>query len=217
MPRTLLLLALLAALAGCETTPTIVSQVESYSALPGDYLAHGIAVQPFDKNIADSLEFKSLKLPLLERLRRVGFNVVEPDREHRYIAYFGYGIDQGREVHQSYSLPEYGITGYSSAHTTTTVTGQGDSRTITSTTTYTPDYGITGYSSGVTSATIYTRSLAVTIVDTQSKQEIWSMKAVSQGRCGILKPVMEPMLDAAFSRFPETNGRVVIETPDLRC
>lgn len=217
MNRTLLLLALLAALAGCETTPTIVSQVESYSALPGTYAGETIAVRPFDEAIADSLEFKALKAQLEERLRRVGFAVVEPGQEPRYVAYFGYGIDQGREVQQSYSVPEYGITGYSSARTTTTVTGQGDTRTITSTTTYTPDYGVTGYSGGVTSSTLYTRSLAVAIADVRSKQEVWSMKAVSQGRCGILKPVMDPMLDAAFSRFPETNGRVVIETPDLKC
>jgi len=217
MARTLLLLALLAVLAGCETTPTIVSQIESYSALPGTYAGAAVVVRPFDAAIADSLEFKALKTQLEDRLRRVGFNVVEPGQESRYVAYFGYGIDQGREVHQSYSVPEYGITGYSSAHTTTTITGQGDTRTITSTTTYTPDYGITGYSGGVTSATLYTRSLAVAIADTQNKQEVWSMRAVSQGRCGILKPVMEPMLDAAFSQFPETNGRVVVETPDLRC
>lgn len=217
MTRALLLLALLAMLAGCETTPTIVSQVESYSALPENYAASSIAVMPFDKKIADSLEFKSLKLHLEERLRRVGFNVVQPDQKHQYVAFFGYGIDQGRVVHQSYSVPEYGITGYSSAHTTTTVTKQGDTQTYTTTTTYTPDYGITGYSSGVTSSTVYTRSLAVAIADTRSKQEVWSMKAISRGRCGIIKPVIDPMLDAAFSKFPDTNGRVTIETPNLQC
>ncbi len=217
MARMILLLALLAALAGCETTPTIVSQVQSYSALPGNYAAHSIAVQPFDEAIRDSLEFKTLKLELEDRLRRVGFTVVEPDADPRYVAYFGYGVDQGRDVQESYVIPHYGVTGYSSAHTTTTVGKQGQNRTITSTTTYTPDYGVTGYSTGVTSATLYTRSLAVAIADVEDQEEVWSMKVVSQGRCGIIRPVLAPMLDAAFSGFPETNGRVSIEVPELQC
>jgi len=211
------LLGVLAVLAGCTTIPTIVSQVETYSALPGDYAAYSVAVRPFDEKIGDSLEFKSLKLQLETRLRRAGFTVVEPDQDPRYIAYFGYGADEGREIQRAYSVPEYGITGYSSAHTITTINKQGDNRTVTSTTTFTPDYGITGYSTGVMSFTMYTRSLAVAIADVQARQEVWSMKTVSQGPCGILKPVIEPMLDAAFSAFPETNGRVAIEVPDLKC
>ncbi|UCH73290.1 MAG: DUF4136 domain-containing protein [Rhodospirillales bacterium] len=212
-----LLLALLAAVTGCSVTPTVVSQVESYSALPKDYAAQRIAVRPFDEAIADSLEFQSLKAQLEARLRGVGFSVVALDEPHQYIAFFGYGIDQGREVLQTYSVPQYGITGYSSARATTTVSKEGDRRTYTSTTTYTPEYGFTGYTSEVTSATIYTRSLAVAIADAAGKREIWSMRAVSQGPCGIIKPVIEPMLDAAFSGFPETNGRVAIEVPDLDC
>ncbi len=217
MARVLSLLAFLAALAGCETTPTIVSQVQSYSALPGNYATQSVAVEPFDERIRDSLEFKSLKTELENRLRRAGFTMVAPDASPRYIAYFGYGVDQGREVQESYVIPHYGVTGYSSAHTTTTVSKEGQNRTITSTTTYTPDYGVTGYSTGIASSTLYTRSLTVAIADVQAQQEVWSMKAVSQGRCGIIRPVIGPMLDAAFSGFPETNGRVSIEAPDLRC
>ena len=191
-------------------TSCVQSNVETFSDLPSDYKGKTIAVLPFDKEKFGSLEFNNYKSKLASHFREKGFTIVSPKAEPHYIAFLGYAIDQGRDVLTSYSIPQYGVTGYSGAHTTGTITTYGRTGTYSGTTTLIPQYGITGYRSGTYMRRIFTRSMAIKILDVKQNKEVWSMQLSSSGKCGLMRLVFEPMLEAAFSKFPNTQGKVSI-------
>ena len=184
--------------------------METFSALPEDYAVKSIAVAPFDEKKAGSIEFDTYRSKLEARLREQGLTVTSLDDMPDYVAYFGYAIDDGRDVQTSYSIPQYGVTGYSSSTTYGTVNTYGNQATYSGTTYNEPEYGVTGYSQGVRTDRVYTRSVAIKFYDVEAKKEVWSVQSVSSGSCGLMRPIMTPMLDSIFREFPSTQGRVDI-------
>ena len=205
--RTLLVFAVALMLASCGIPSVIISNVSTFHDLPTQWKGSTIAVLPYKEQESQTLEWRAYKKMLEDQLRKASFVVKSPDDADLF-AFFGYAIDQGHEVVSTYSIPQFGVTGYSGGHTTGTITSFGGGyATYSGTTTLTPTYGITGYTTGVSSSTLFTRSLSVDIVDKQSGNKLWEMKLRSQGSCGNIVSVMPQFLQAAFDSFPGPSGK----------
>lgn len=50
---------------------------------------------------------------LEQELSLAGMRIVNNSKKADFIAYFGYAIDQGKLVTTNYSIPQWGVTGYS--------------------------------------------------------------------------------------------------------
>lgn len=190
---------------GCMTVQT---QVDAYSTIPTDLEPRTVYIAPFRGMSAQTLQWQTNAGILAAVLAERGFEVVGRQRDARLTAYFGFAIDQGEQVQTVYSIPQYGVTGYSGAHTYGSVYGN----TYSATTTFTPTYGITGYSSGVSTSIVYTRSLAIEMIDNRNQQLVFEARAVSRGNCGSFTPVASSIIQAVLSNFPE--GRTgLVSTP----
>jgi hypothetical protein len=199
-------------IAGCR----VQSNVQSFSALPANYRGKTVAVLSMDKDKQGTLEFKTYAGMVEQRFRAQGFVPVALQDNPDYVAFLAYDVDKGQEVVRTYRVPQYGVTGYASAYTTGLVNVYGNTGTYSGVTTYQPQYGVTGYSTRSSSETIYTRTVAIRMIESANRQEAWSMQLSSPGACNLLRPVMDVMLDAAFSEFPNTQGRVTIDLESRR-
>lgn len=72
-----------------------------------------IKVLPWREAHNDSLEFKTFSKMLEDRLVSFGFIVLPPNSDSNLVAFFDYGIDSGTNQVSSYSIPNFGVTGYS--------------------------------------------------------------------------------------------------------
>jgi hypothetical protein len=185
------------ALAGCARD-RVTTNVEVFQDLPKDYVGQTIAVVAADPNKADTIEFRTYASKLASRLVHVGFQVVPPDPKAPpdYVAALAYGVDpqQTRAAYTSGSI--------------------------------TPDFMGGGWYGGITTvASQYPRALVVGIVrvprsEGEEPQQVYSMTAVSTGRCRALSAVIDPILEAAFSDFPGESGKprtITIPAPGLSC
>lgn len=205
-------LAATIAIAGCAT-PQIEANVSTFHEIsPNDHSDKRIAVVPWREEMKNSLEFKNYAALLESRLREKGFTVVSLFEGPELIGFLDFGIDSGREVISTYSVPHWGVTGYSSAYTTGTVTSYGGMGTYSGTTTLAPQYGVTGYSTGASSDTVYARFVnfdIVRIVSEKEHKKVFEGKLRSSGTCGSLPTILPPLLDALFRDFPKQGGRRV--------
>jgi hypothetical protein len=178
-------------LAGCADRVT--TNVEVFQDLPKDYAGRTIAVIAADPNKADTIEFRTYASKLAGKLVQAGFQVVRPDPDAPpdYVAALAYGV---------------GAQQTGAAYTSGNISG--------------------GWYDGVTTvATQYPRALVVGIVKVPTQlgeqpQQVYSMTAVSTGRCRVLSAVIDPIVDAAFQDFPGESGKsqtVTIPTPGLSC
>jgi len=203
--KRILVFAIALMLAACGSV--VRTNVTTFYDLPTQWKGRTIAVLPYKEQQSQSLEWRAYRQMVEDQLRKASFVVTSPD-DADLLAFFGYAIDQGREVVSTYSIPQYGVTGYSGGYTTGTITSYGGGySTYSGTTTLTPTYGITGYTAGVSSDTVFTRSLSVDIVDKQTQNRRWEMKLRSQGSCGNIASVMPQFLQAAFDSFPGPSGK----------
>ncbi|WP_299624289.1 hypothetical protein [Pelagibius sp.] len=191
--------------------PTVQSNVEIFHALPSDYVGESITILASDEKEARSLEFKSYAERLAGKLQEVGFRVVGETEGPRFVAFLGYAIGKGQQITRSYSIPNIGVTGYSSSQTYGTVHNYGGYGTYSGTTTYTPQYGVTGYSTGTTTETVYPRAVVIHIYevnwsDIENSPQVYSLTIGSSGGCGILSQVIDEMLEAGFQGFPGESG-----------
>lgn len=196
-------------LSGCAR---VQSNIQVFHELGDDYAGKRIAVLPWDSEKEGSLEFRAYAGMLGTYLKNEGFNVVPPEHEPEWVAFFDYGIDGGRTVTSTYSVPQWGQTGVSSATTYGTLNTFGNTGYYSGTTTYTPTYGITGYSTGITSATVFTRFVNIDIVDVSKSTEdntkkIYEIRLTSRGSCGNITQVMDEFLQSIFQDFPGESGR----------
>ena len=186
--------------------------------------AHGggesIVIVSGDAAKQGTLEFRAIASKLAAKLTAAGYRVVDSETIGStittYAAVLSYGIDDGTLVTSTYSIPRYGVTGYSGATTTGTISTFGNLGTYQGTTTYTPTYGITGYSTGTSTQSVYTRALILNIYDVAKlpadpnaptgQAQVYSSKLVSSGICSSLAVVMDALLEALFRDFPGESG-----------
>lgn len=212
--RTLIsVVALVFSLAACNNY--VESNVEAYSTLDSSVAGSSVFIEPTKGQNANGLSWSNNKSLLEKELSASGFNVIKRRNRANYIAYFGYAIDEGQVVTTNYSIPQYGVTGYSGANTYGSVYGNSYS----STTTLNPTYGVTGYSSGSRSTQVFTRSAKLFLQDRKSGKIVFEGSAQSPGTCHSFAPVAPYIIRAILNDFPNGKvGKVVLDLDkDYEC
>lgn len=206
----------------CTRTVFNQSTVNRFHELNPVHSGSTIAVLPSNESVATSLEYKTYKTKLETYLRAEGFRVVSVNSSSapRLTALLNYGIDDGKLVTETYSVPVYGQTGVISSTTTGSVNLYGNYGSYSGTTYYTPTYGITGYTTGSTTSSVYTRVVHLDIFDSSpdpsKPRKIYEAKVVSKGACSGMNSVIDEMFTALFKNFRGPSGgseKVEVETP----
>jgi hypothetical protein len=199
----------------------VLTSIESFQNLPPTGEGRSIAILPGSKEKPSELEFGSYSSKLASHLERHGYRVVPASASARpdYVLFFAYGIDDGQLVSRTYTIPQYGITGYSGSHTQGTINTYGNTGTYSGTTTYSPQYGITGYNTGVMTDKVYTRAVVIDIYDTASERQVYTGKLISPGTCNSISGVLDALLEAIFQDFPgpPSGSRSVSVTNKTKC
>ena len=190
-------------LSGCMSA--VETHVDAYSSIPADIEPKTVYISPYNKADANSLKWKENAGILASVLSERGFQTVAQRRDATLIAYFGFAVDNGERVQSTYSIPQWGVTGYSGAQTYGTVYGN----SVSATTTYTPTYGVTGYQTGTTTETIFTRSVSIDMLDRSSGKKVFEAQAVSSGACNSFTPIARQIIGAVMSEFPSgKSGKI---------
>jgi len=163
----------------------------------------------------DDLQFQEYAQYVKRALHAQGFRLAENAEDANVAIVLSYGIGDPKTHQYTYSLPVWGQTGVSSAHTYGTATAYGSMATYSGTTTYTPTYGVTGYTSHVGSVTTYFRYARITGYDFEAfresnKQlELWRTTISSSGTSGDLRQVFPVLISAAIPYFATNTGKQV--------
>lgn len=193
--------------------PEIVTSVTSFHQLPqGGLAGKRVAIRAHPPERQQSLEFASYRERLATRLAERDATVVDSVADAELVAFVSYGVDDGRERTETYSVPEYGyIGGGTTLHSGTIRTSKGEQRGYSGSSYTMPVYGVTGYSTRIVTSTIYMRHLDIDIVDRASldagnPHKLYEARLVSRGTCGSMAPIFDPMLQALFQEWPGPSG-----------
>lgn len=192
---------LLWAVAACASNPPYsvnVNSIADSTAGPiGTY-----TIIPLDESVNHTdLQFREFARYVRSSIPRSMGHYVEPDADPDAVVILAYGIgDPATEV-SSFSIPQFGQTGISSAQTFGTMSSYGNHGTYSGTTTFTPTYGITGYSTHIASQRTYSRHIALFAYDLKSSggepRQIWQTVIQSRGSNDDLRSVFPIMIAAA--------------------
>jgi hypothetical protein len=186
-----------------------VSVFHQFPAAPAPDVT--VAVRPWRSNLQDSLEFQAYAARVEQKLVQRGYAIAPSGARPTHILFMDYGIDDGRTETSSYSVPQFGVTGYSGATTRGTVSRVGSTSYVNATTTGTPIYGVTGYQSGTTSATVFRRFVNADVVQldksSDTHKKVYEGRLKSEGTCGNLPLVMPYLIDLLLSEFPGQTGQ----------
>jgi hypothetical protein len=185
-----LFVALLASLlaAACAEVRSGVTVTHSMTAPAGKT----VAIVPYAPALAMAPDFASYTQKLAAHLQASGYRVVPQAAAQTadYIAFFHYGVDGSTAVNPFQSVP--------SPQTGSIIT-----------------YGLRGPFSHATH-TLYSRTVILEIVDrarfrptepaTYVSARVYSGWVKSDGGCGDMAPVIDPMLNALFAEFPGRSG-----------
>lgn len=219
--RILTTLASIFLLTGCITVPPKTSEVRSsiseHHSLASTSRSDTFTVLPWRKELEDSLEYQTYANQAIQSLRSKGFNVVSAGNQAKYAIFLDYGIDTGRSEVVSYSIPQFGVTGYAGSRTTGTISSFGGISNINAQTNNTnPILGVTGYRQRTQTNHIFRRFINMDIVElnagTPKPRKVYEGRLISEGACGNISSVMPELISSLFSRFPGESGRVRSET-----
>lgn len=198
--------ALLPFLTGCLM---VESEVESFSGFSEDPKAAKFAVVPMRQEDGSSLEWTTNAGKLLGLLNSKGYQVTNNIDDADILVVFGFLADEGQTQRYSYSLPTYGVTGYSGSSTSGNIYGN----SFSATTTYTPRYGVTGYTQHQGARVVYTRGVGIDMYNKVTKQRVFEGTAFSSGRCSSFSGVATEMISALLTDFPKGKvGTVSVES-----
>ena len=171
---------------------------------------------PGNKGVTwDDLQFQEYALYVMRALHAQGFVSAERAEDADVAIVLSYGIGDPQTQQYTYSLPVWGQTGVSSAHTYGTATAYGNMATYSGTTTYTPTYGVTGYSTHTGSVTTYFRYALLTGYDFKefrdsSKQvQLWRTTITSSGTSGDLRRVFPVLISASLPYLATNTGKQI--------
>ena len=197
-------------LASCN----VQTDVEAHSSISESTVGSKVYVAAVDGQETKSIAWRSNKKIAENELRAVGFQVVKSRKQADYLAYFGYAVDSGKLVTTNYSIPQYGVTGYSGATTYGSVYGN----TYSANTYLNPTYGVTGYSTGSRTDKVYTRSAKLFLVDKKTRETVFESGANSTGSCHSFTPVAPYIIKSMLSNYPSGKvGKVTLPTKDFDC
>ena len=209
MHRLSIVLILSAVLVGCAGMKVVKTQSTMF--YDNSYQPEGsVHVMSGDMDVSNnSPEFKTYKSKLEAKLTSVGHTVTDDPNDAQYIAFFTYGIDDGKEKNLSFA--QYGQTGGGTTYSSGTVNSSGGGSATYSGTSYQmPTYGQVGTTN--IKITTYKRIIAVDMVDaeTVANEEpriIYEGRTKSTGTCGVIGEVIDEMFEAMFTDFPSESGK----------
>lgn len=201
--------ALGAILSGCAS---VQSTVTVFHTLPPMANGDTVTILAADQAQFGTLEFRAFATHLASYLEADGYRIVPISDHPKYAAFFGYGIDNGTLVTRAYSIPQYGVTGYSGSTTTGTINTFGNVGTVQATTTYTPMYGVTGYQSGTEVDRVFRRVVTLDIFDATRlrpndvnsfpEAQVYSGRLSSDGSCAAICRRDGAIACGSRERFP---------------
>lgn len=195
--RAIVVAALL--VSGCNVTPRLDAEVESFSTLARSPAPTAVAIVPFTGIDAQSLEFQRYRERLAPALEARGFEVVPLQAEPPWLMRLGYRVDDGRQVVETIGPPPY----YRYPRYWGRAGRFGDPW-------FDDPFFYGGYD--VVTYTVYGRHLVLVLVDAASGEEVWRTSAFNVGRRPTLTGVFEAMVEAAFADFPMEGSRRVSVT-----
>lgn len=200
------------AVAGCASVPPqIRSEIVEFHSMRLPAPTDTFTVLPWRKELSDSLEFQTYYEQVANGMRARGYNVVQRGNPAKFVVFLDYGIDSGRTETSTYSIPQYGVTGYSGSTTRGTVNTYGGTSYFNATTTQTPVYGVTGYQQGVSSTQVFTRFVNMDIVELnssgQESKKVYEGRLRSEGGCRLLPVVMPSLIGSLLTNFPGESGK----------
>lgn len=205
--------------AGCGKTYQVNVSGLSTGSLPSRQ-SYVLLPASQDTNVED-LQFREFAGYVEKALLRKNLTRTNSTAEADVAIFLGYGIGQPQEHLYSYSLPNWGQNGVSSAYTTGSINTYGNRSTFSGTTTYTPTYGITGYSTHVGTYTTHTRFMFADAIDLQPYRQsqqihkLWSTTATSTGSSGDLRQVFPALVVAAEPSLGVNTGQqVTVDVPE---
>jgi hypothetical protein len=201
-------------LSGCVS---VRSHVSFSSILEAKDLGKRVVVTGYPAEAERSLLFiTKLRAPVELAFRKKGYIIVKSKSDADLIAFVSYGIDGGKVVSQTSSIPVYGQTGGGTAHHSGTAYGSGTSVSYSGSSYTMPTYGVVGSSTISSSRNIFSRQVAIDLVDIQSlnskhPRKLMEGRVVSKGSCGAIEGVYKEMIEALFSKYPSGSGGVTVQ------
>lgn len=214
--RLIVLAACTLLLCGCARHPNFHVSVSALAA-PRAESARRYVLIPGNEDVQpQDLQFQEYAGYIRNVLDMQGFSQVEDPKNAEIIIVLAYSIGDPQQQSYTYSIPQWGQTGYSSATTYGTLYTSGNYGSYTGQTYFQPTYGITGYSTGVGTVVTYTRAMALVAYDAGSLSqdnkptEVWRVSAASTGRSGDLRLVFPYLVAGARPYIGRaTQGRAV--------
>ncbi|MEH6526018.1 MAG: hypothetical protein V7723_08075 [Sneathiella sp.] len=192
--KALLFLAIAVILAACGTPAIDANITAFYTPEVRTIASKTIAVRAQPASRDSSLEFKSYRPKIENKLRLVGFDIAKSTDDPDYVAYVSYGIDGKEQKSSTTSDPYFGSVGV----------GIGVGRA--------PFYGGVSRSYNTQTWEEYNRFISLDIVEgtsvgSDNPVRIYEGRVQSVGKCPTLAGVFDGVLDAMFENFPGSNGK----------
>lgn len=200
---TIISLMSLLSIAGCQhlsqKNPTLKAELTVFHEFPKDFKPSTVAIVPWHQSQKSSLEFKNYSAILKERIEKLGFTVVDHSKKPELLLFFDYGDDNGKEMTETYTIPDFGMIGYTgySLNSWGMYTGM-------------PMYGYRGYQTHINKYTLFTRYIRIDIAQPKTKgtelDKIYEGQLKSKGTCSKLTVTLPYLIDMYFQNFPGKNN-----------
>jgi len=200
---TIISLMSLLGIAGCQhlsqKNPTLKAELTVFHEFPKDFKPSTVAIVPWHQSQKSSLEFKNYSAILKERIEKLGFTVVDHSKKPELLLLFDYGDDNGKEMTETYTIPDFGMIGYTgySLNSWGMYTGM-------------LMYGYRGYQTHINKYTLFTRYIRIDIAQPKTKgtelDKIYEGQLKSKGTCSKLTVTLPYLIDMYFQNFPGKNN-----------
>lgn len=209
----LMTLASVMIFSGCASTTNFLVNIDSINSGAVDK-QKTYALFPGNKDtLPDDLQYKEYAFYVKRALSTIGLTPKEGDSPADIAIFLGYGISDPQMRQFTYSVPTWGVTGYSSSTTTGSVTSYGNYGTFSGTTHNTPQYGVTGATSHLGNYTSFFRWITLDAYDVASYLNgnkmvpVWKTNITSTGRSGDLRQVFPVLLAASAQHIGTNTGK----------
>jgi hypothetical protein len=217
--RLLYAISIALSLSACGSN--ISTQVEAFASNNPPHIGDRIWIFPIVENGQETLENAVWVNTAKEELIKKKFIIANSPETADVFLGVGVTMKGARDVQSTYHIPQFGVTGYSGARTSGTVSSYGGVGTINTTTTLIPQYGVTGYTSGVQTNRVFDRfGMAIFYRPAPANQkpiEVYSVRANSSGSCGMLSAVAPAIIIAMLKEFPKPTTSRIDMPWDGRC
>ncbi len=193
----------LASVTGCQhlsqKNPSLKAELTVFHELPKDFKLSTIAIVPWHQSQKGSLEFKHYSSILKERIEKLGFTVVDLSKKPEILLFFDYGDDNGKEITETYTIPDFGMIGY----TGYSINSWGMYPGM-------PMYGYRGYQTHTNKYTLFTRYIRIDMAKPKMKSteldKVYEGQLRSKGTCSKLTVTLPYLIDMYFQNFPGKNN-----------